>query len=59
VHVLNRARDARRCVFLEAQGLTVLVIPDTDEQPVDLAEVAQLLASYISVSLSLQADHAT
>jgi hypothetical protein len=44
-------------MFLEAQGLTVLVVPDTDEQPIDLARVAQLLASYVSTSLSRQAHH--
>jgi Protein of unknown function (DUF559) len=59
VHVLNRARDARRHMFFEAQGLMVLVVPDTDEQPLDLARVAQLLAPYLPISLSGQAYHAT
>lgn len=58
VHVLNRARDGRRHMFLEAQGLMVLVVPDTNEQPLDLARVAQLLAPCLPGSTSGQAHHA-
>jgi Protein of unknown function (DUF559) len=47
VHVLNRKRDARRRAFLEAQGLAVIVVPDTDDMPLDLASVAQQLAPYL------------
>jgi len=44
VHVLNRERDARRRAYLEAEGLTVIVIPDTPTQALDHVAVSQQLA---------------
>jgi hypothetical protein len=57
VHILNRKRDAGRRAFLEAQGLIVIVVPDTDDLPLDLAAVAQQLAPQLS-NHSGQARHA-
>ncbi|SRR6266545_5499873 len=44
VHVLNRERDARRRAYLEAEGLRVIVIPDTPAQPLDRVAVSPQLA---------------
>ena len=37
IHTLNRKRDAHRRTFLEAQGLTVIVLQDTDSVAADSA----------------------
>ena len=44
----TRKRDVRRRTFLEAQSLTVIVVPDTDDQPLNLAAIVQQLAPYLS-----------
>ena len=56
VHVLNRERDARRLAYLEAQGLTVLVIPDTAAQPLDLTALAAQLAAQLTEHLGDRLD---
>jgi hypothetical protein len=48
VHVLNRERDARRLAFLQAQGLTVIVIPNTAAQPLDLTALAAQLTAQLT-----------
>jgi hypothetical protein len=58
VHVLNRERDTRRRAFLEARGLTVIVVSDTADQPLDLAGLAQQLTHYLAAQSSAQADDA-
>jgi hypothetical protein len=56
VHVLGRERDARRRAFLEAQGLTVIVVSDTDDHPLDLAAVVAQLTPYLPDLQNVQAS---
>jgi hypothetical protein len=47
VHILHRERDAQRRAFLEAHGLTVLVLLDTDAARLDRAGVRNQLTSFL------------
>jgi very-short-patch-repair endonuclease len=43
IHVLTRERDEQRRAFLEAQGLMVIVLHDTDNHPLTTEEIHRVL----------------